>query len=138
MIQDQDPKHGRGEILTLFSVGANTILWTALEVRSGNTPDQAESCKVGAPEPLRLSCLGEDLMARGSGFFGIWFGMEINGGSSQRAVAANTRDRHIAYSHCHLNRCAGNQFLAQLIATANTKWILHVDMTDFVEVYAWA
>ena len=32
----------------------------------------------------------------------------------------------------------GNQFLAQLIATPNTQWILHIDMTTFPGVYIWA
>ena len=39
---------------------------------------------------------------------------------------------------CRLNRCAGNQFLADLTATPCTQWLLHVDMTDFAGVYEWA
>ena len=39
---------------------------------------------------------------------------------------------------CSLKRRAGNQFIAQLTATPSTKWILHVDMTDFVAAYEWA
>ena len=39
-----------------------------------------------------------------------------------------------------MDRCAGNQFVAELIgaATPCTQWILRIDMTDFTGVYMWA